>query len=506
MTNKEAVARQSRRKNSRIFQLLSTLALTAVTVIGAGLSSANDTQREQPNIVVFLIDELRVDEIDRQTRQSFVRAPNIDRLADQGVSFSNFYAVSTICSPNRASLLTGQYPPVHGVVDNTDRSRLSHQLPTFASALHDNGYETAFVGKWHMGNDPTPRPGFDYWAAIPGQGRMWNPELWKDNKRQTVNGYVTDVLTDEAVSFLRKPRSKPFLLYLSHKAIHPDVHQNSDSSVDLSSGIRYEAAKRHQGAYQDESIAWPLHVRFAKKSLTGKPVLARALARKHNAENSQQWGSILSLDGQAQTLRDRAEMLLSIDESVGRVVSELRQQGALDNTLIIFTSDNGTNLGDHGLTLERRLPYETVINLPFILYYPPWQTQAEKANNALTLQVDIAPTILEAAGLMPLSSMQGQSFKSLLTQPKTPWRDSFLIEHRPDERPFLWLKDMSFLAVRWKDLKYIHWIQYPEEPELYDLAEDPLEMHNLIDSEKHQWALPVLQKELKKLLLESRRL
>jgi arylsulfatase A-like enzyme len=478
--------------------------VAAVAPLAQGGAARERSSDGLPNIIVFLIDELRYDEVDRKTRQAFVRLPNIDRLAEEGLSFSRFYAASTICSPNRASLLTGQYPVMHGVVDNTDRSLLSHFLPTFPSTLQRHGYDTALVGKWHMGNDPSPRPGFNVWAAIPGQGRMWNPQIWKEDRLQTVEGYVTDVLTDEALAFLRKPRSGPFMLYLAHKAIHPDAQQNADSSVDLKFGMRYEAAARHAGHYQYEPVKLPPSAQSFRKDPEGKPALARALARKRSQDTVGAWGALLELDGQEDTIRRRAEMLLSIDDGVGRILEELTQQDQLDNTLILFTSDNGTNWGEHGLTLERRLPYEEMIHLPMILYYKRWISKGRRDNDSLVLQIDVAPTVLAAAGIAPDAMMQGRSWEPLLDGRATAWRNSFVIEHAPDERPMSWLLDMSYAAVLKRDLKLIHWIRYPNEAELYDLAKDPYEQHNVIRVSTYADRLPELRRELNRLMLESR--
>ncbi|WP_129782022.1 sulfatase-like hydrolase/transferase [Peristeroidobacter soli] len=473
--------------------------------LGITLAHAQ-TSATPPNIIVVLIDELRYDEVDPSARHPFVKLPNIDRLANEGMSFRQFYSVSTICSPNRATLLTGQHPAIHGVIDNTDRSALGRSLLTFPLLLQQSGYETAYVGKWHMGNDPSPRPGFDFWAALPGQGKLWNPEIWKQGRLQQVEGYVTDVLTDEALDFVRRPRKRPFLLYLAHKAIHPDAHQLPDGSVDLSYGMRYEPAARHSGRYRDVPISLPQAAATLSEDLKGKPVLARALDARNQPEIQKTWGELLGLDAQPDTVRRRAEMLLSIDEGLGRVLDELKRQKRLDNTLIIFTSDNGTNWGEHGLTLERRLPYEPVIHLPLIVYYKPWMREGRRVNDNLTLQIDIAPTVLAAAGLPQPPTMQGHSLEPLLTAKTTPWRDSFLIEHAPDERPFSWLLDLSYVAVRQQHLKLIHWLKYPEESELYDLSKDPGEQHNLIKSPDYAPRLPALQAELKRLVLEARSL
>lgn len=484
--------------------LRTALGLIVLFLLHATESAQAQPPAAHPNIIVVLVDELRYDEVDPSARHSFVKLRNIDRLAREGMSFRQFYSVSTICSPNRASLLTGQYPAIHGVTDNSDRSALGRSLLTFPLLLQQEGYETAYVGKWHMGNDPSPRPGFDFWAAIPGQGKLWNPQIWRQGRLQQVEGYVTDVLTDEALAFLRKPRQRPFLLYLAHKAIHPDAHQRGDGSVDLSFGMRYEAAARHVERYRDAPITLPQAAHTLREDLQGKPVLARMLERRNQPETVKTWGELLNLDARPDTIRRRAEMLLSIDEGIGRILSELKQQDRISNTLIIFTSDNGTNWGEHGLTLERRLPYEPVIHLPLIIYYKPWLAEGRSLNDNLTLQIDIAPTVLAVAGIAQPRAMQGRSLEPLLTAVTTDWRDSFLIEHAPDERPFPWLLDMSYVAVRRRNMKFIRWLRYPDESELYDLSKDPGEQRNVIKSPAYAHDLPTLQAELNRLLLDAR--
>ena len=163
----------------------------------------------RPNIIVILVDDLRWDELG-MAGHPYLETPNVDRLAREGAWFSNAFHAVPLCSPNRASILTGQYPSRHGIIDNVARNRVSHRLQTFPQALQREGYETAFLGKWHMGNDPTPRPGFDVWAAIPGQGRTMDPELYEDGRIHTVEGYITDVLTDRAVSFIGRERDGPY--------------------------------------------------------------------------------------------------------------------------------------------------------------------------------------------------------------------------------------------------------------------------------------------------------
>ncbi|MDA8016939.1 MAG: sulfatase-like hydrolase/transferase [Thermoanaerobaculia bacterium] len=192
-----------------------------------------EAHRPRPNIVVVVVDDLRWDEFGAGGHP-YLETPHTDRLAREGAMFLNSFHAVPLCSPNRASLLTGQYPSRHGIIDNVARNLLSHRLETFPLALDAAGYDTAFVGKWHMGNDPTPRPGFDEWAGLPGQGRTHVPFLFEDGELQEVEGYVTDLLTDRAVEFIERERNAPFLLYLAHKAVHPEARQLDDGSVDLS--------------------------------------------------------------------------------------------------------------------------------------------------------------------------------------------------------------------------------------------------------------------------------
>ena len=233
---------QSRREG---FGHAARTTLAAALLLLSGLSA----HAAEPNIIVILVDDLRWDEIG-VAGHPYVETPNIDRLAAGGAYFRNAFTVAPLCSPSRASFLTGQYIHTHGIYDNLNRSIQSHRLETFPNALTDR-YDTAFIGKWHMGNDATARPGFDHWAAMPGQGAAINPEFDIDGERQVVEGYVTDILTNMSTAFIEKDRDEPFLLYLSHKALHPNVTQRDDgsSTAPPSGPPGFVAAERHRGRY-----------------------------------------------------------------------------------------------------------------------------------------------------------------------------------------------------------------------------------------------------------------
>ena len=452
---------------------------------------------ERPNVIVIVVDDLRWDELGI-AGHPYLETPNIDRLAGEGAWLTNAFHAVPLCSPNRASILTGQYPSRHGIIDNVARNRMSHRLETFPQALQRAGYETGFLGKWHMGNDPTPRPGFDYWSAIPGQGRSIDPELYEDGRIHTVEGYLTDVLTDRAVAFIEQERDReqPFFLYIGHKAIHPDAVQLDDGSVDPSGERGYVPAPRHLGRYEERVFRRRPNVASSPDELTDKPALRRALERKYSDEMIEMFGSILDLGTSEETIRRRAEMLLAVDESTGRIVDALDAKGILDETFIIFTSDNGYFYGEHALSVERRMPYEESIRAPFIIRYPALVNAGSQIDE-LVVSVDIAPTVLDVAGAPIGDHIQGRSLVPLLRGTAQDWRQSVFIEFYTYENPFPWLLDMDYRAIRTSRYKYIHWMQHPDENELYDLERDPYEMQNLMDDPRIAGVVSDLRAEMR---------
>jgi N-acetylglucosamine-6-sulfatase len=432
-----------------------------------------------------------------------LQTPNIDALASDGVFFTNAFHSVPLCSPNRATILTGQYPSRHGIIDNVARNRMSHRLVTFPQTLQDQGYRTAYLGKWHMGNDPTPRPGFHRWVAIPGQGRTMNPELFEDGRIHEVPGYITDVLTDRAIEFIQLDGRGPFFIYIGHKAIHPDAVQLDDGSVDLSVPRGYVPAPRHRGLYEEMDFPRRPNNITSLGELEDKPALRHALSVKNSQEMVDEFGEDeLDPGSSDETIRRRAEMLLAVDESVGRIVEALEAEGILDDTFILFTSDNGFFYGEHGLSLERRMPYEESIRTPLIIRHPR-TAEAGLEVEALVASVDIAPTVLEVAGAPVGDHIQGQSFLPALMGSTHGARSSVFVEFFTYENPFPWLLDMDYRAIRTSRYKYIHWMQYPEWGELYDLQEDPFETRNLVDDPAMADVLEELREELREAALHA---
>jgi len=481
--------------------LIAGLATAGPGSVPSALEGESRSAQGRPNVVVVVVDDLRWDEFGA-AGHPYLQTPNIDRLAREGAMFTSSFHAVPLCSPNRASILTGQYPSRHGIIDNVARNLASHALKTFPMTLQEEGYDTAFFGKWHMGNDPTPRPGFRTWAAIPGQGRTTDPELFENGRIHVVEGYVTDVLTDRAVEFIERDRDQPFFLYLAHKAVHPTIQQLDDGSTDESTSFGFMPAPRHRGLYEDRVLPPRGNEIATLADLVGKPTIQQALMAKLGIAAGRDLATVPAPGADQETIRRRAEMLLAVDEGLGRIIEALERQGILDQTMVMFTSENGYFYGEHGLTSERRMPYEEAIRNPLIIRYPPEATAASRPEG-LTLTVDIAPTVLQIAGAPIGDHIAGESLVPLLRGNSHAWRQSALIEFFTYENPFQHLVDMDYRAVRTSRYKYIHWIKFPDQDELYDLETDPYELVNVVEEPGMQGLRAELRAELGRLQLQA---
>ncbi len=462
--------------------LPAALSLTACTPSGG----AGPNPRP-PNVVVVLVDDLRWDDLGIEGHP-FVETPAIDQLARDGVRFRNAFATTPLCSPSRAAILTGQYVHTNGIIDNTARDSASHLLPTFARPLAGAGYQTGFFGKWHMGNDDTPRPGFTRWVAMKGQGEATDPKFNVDGTRIEEKGYVTDLLTDRVVTFMEQSRGKPFLVFLAHKALHPNVVQRNDGSMApvTGQGAGFVPAERHRGRYATAVVP--------RRPNAGPPVVRKpALLRRLDGVPPLGPGT-----GTPDTdIRGRLEMLLGVDESLARIVQTLKAMGEYNRTAIILTSDHGYFYGEHHLNDERRLAYEETARIPLIVRYPPIAV-AGATPTQMVQTIDLAPTILELARVADTVPRHGSSLVPLLRGTSVPWRTSVLIEYYSDA-VFPRIKNMGYQAVRTERYTYIHYLELPGMDELYDLASDPFEMDNLIGSDQGRAVLPSVAAELARL-------
>jgi N-acetylglucosamine-6-sulfatase len=468
--------------------LLVATALILSFGLDASLCGAENAAR--PNIVIVLVDDLRWDELGCAGHPT-ARTPNIDRIALEGARFRNAFCTTPLCSPVRACLLTGLHTHHHGILDNTNRSAQSHQLKTFPQALQASGYHTAYVGKWHMGNDDTARPGFDHWVSMKGQGTSFDPVLNVNATRKQFSGHTTDVLNEQAVEFLRQPREQPFCLYIAHKALHPELTQRDDGSITDPNAAKFLPADRHRKLYSMTAIPRRLNVTdlpddkpALSRHVDGVPPLSRSTGTSDD------------------TVRDRLRMLAAVDDGVGLLLAQLERSNEIDNTVFVFTSDHGYWYGEHGLSVERRLAYEEGIRIPLFIRYPKMISSGLLVDE-FALSIDIAPTMLDLAGVSAVSKMDGHSLAPLLHgEHPQDWRPSFLIQYNTDT-VFPRVHKMGYRAIRTKRWKYIRYTDLDGMDELYDLVNDPYEMQNIIQSSASKEVLENLRSELTDLLNEN---
>ena len=484
-------ANPSRQASTSILRLVATLAASAMlATIGCGEIPPRAAERP-PNVVFVLVDDLRWDDL-AVAGHPFAQTPAIDQLAREGARFLNAFATTPLCSPSRAAILTGQCAHTNGIIDNTARDSASHRLGTFAIPLAQAGYETGFFGKWHMGNDDTRRPGWTHWVAMKGQGEAINPQLNVDGARTEAPGYVTDVLTEYVLRFMQRSRGKPFMVFLAHKALHPNVAQRDDGSVAQlqNQGAGFVPSDRHRGRFAQAVVPRRPN---ATTPVQRKPALQRAISGLPPVSPA--------TGTPDKDVRDRQEMLLGVDESLLRIRQALADMGELDNTVFILTSDHGYFYGEHGLNEERRLAYEETARIPLIIRYPHL-AGAGSTPAQLVQVIDLAPTILALTGTADTVPRQGTSLVPLLGDSTPSWRRSVLLEYYSD-RVFPRMLNMAYQAVRTERHKYIDYLELPDMDELYDLESDPFELDNLIGTPAGDRLLPTLRAELTRLQQES---
>lgn len=452
----------------------------------AAIVEAQEARR--PNIVFILMDDLRFDELGC-VGHPFAKTPNIDRIAKEGAIFKNAFATTPLCSPSRACFFSGQYAHANGIRDNVDRGPQSHAMVTWPRRLHDAGYETAFVGKWHMGVDASPRPGFDRWVCVPGQGKYNDPDLNVDGTLVQAHGYVTDVFNEYAAKFLQAFREKPFCLCVSHKCVHPDTEQRADGTLSDPNAANFVPAERHKAMYANDT---PPRRPNAFVVPRGKPALERKI------EGVPPLSRETATDDE--TIRKRWRMLMAAEDGVGQILKVLTQTGQLDNTMIVFTSDHGYFYGEHCLSVERRLAYEETIRIPLIVRYPPL-IRAGSQFDPFVLSIDLAPTLLELGGEKAPANLHGRSLLPLVRGEAYEARTSFLVELFSDT-VFPRVKNMGYRAVRTAQWKYIHYVDLDGCDELYDLQVDPYELVNRVGDASVAGKLRELKAELSRLVGE----
>jgi len=431
------------------------------------------------NIIFVLVDDLRFDGMGFLQPKGLLHTPNIDAMAAQGTYFPNGVTTSSLCSPARASILTGMTARNHGVVDNNNSSE--EGLTFFPAYLQQVGYQTAFFGKWHMGNDTdAPRPGFNKWVSFKGQGHYFpqtdlppaaiaagkSNMLNVDGKEVVQKGYITDELTDYAMNWLTKERDpkKPFFLYLSHKAVHSDPLP----------------PPRYVHQYDKTQFTLPASWANTPENYKGKP---RWVYDQRNT-----WHGIDFFYNSDMKMTEYLKYyygtLSGVDDSLGRIMAYLKANHLEKDTLVVFTSDNGFMVGDHGL-IDKRAAYEASQRVPLVMW-EPGTVPAGVTNPGRVRGLDFAPTFLNVAGVKTMpQQFEGQNAWGLINGSTKPadWKPSDFIYEYYWEWSFP--ETPTTFAITRGNIKYIQYHGIYDRDELYDIAADPTEMHNLADDPSH---------------------
>ena len=438
------------------------IAATALIMTVATDARAQTTRTAPRNVVFILSDDHRYDLMSfMKTAPSFLKTPNLDRMAKQGAHVRNAFVTTSLCSPSRASILTGQYAHRHGVVDNT--SPIPAGTVFFPEYLQQAGYRTGYIGKWHMGEDAEsdmPRKGFDHWVSFRGQGTYFDPLLNVNGERRQLKGYTTDIITDQAVDWLKKQSEsrdrKPFFLYLAHKATHAE----------------FQPAPRHRGRYSAETVPKPASMANTEQNYQGKPAWVRAQRGSWHGVDYMYHGA-MEFD---QFYRAYTETLLALDEGVGRVLDYLDSSGLSKNTIVVYMSDNGFVLGEHGL-IDKRHAYEESIRVP-MLVYAPGMVAPGTTIETMVRNIDIAPTLLELTGATSRHTMDGRSVLPAIRGQSMASGGEMLYEYYWE---YAFPHTPTTFALRGDRYKYIYYHGLWDTNELYDLRTDPAERVNLIN-------------------------
>ena len=483
-------------------------AACALPLAAAGLSACSDAvEQERPNIIFIMTDDHTTQAMSCYGG-NLIETPNMDRIADEGMRFDNCYATNALSGPSRACILTGKFSHRNGFTDNA--STFDGSQLTFPKVMRENGYATGVVGKWHLISKPQ---GFDHWSILLGQneqGNYYKPVFYENGTVVKEDGYVTDVITDKAIEFIDDVHDeKPFMLMLHHKAPHRNwmpaprhlgifndtVFPEPETLFDDYEG-RGEAARS-----QDMNIENTLDDEWDLKLLTREEILA-GNNRLHDVytrmpeEVQHKWESVYApriaeyrsgkLQGDElvrwkyqQYMRDYLATAMSVDESIGRVMEYLEEIGELDNTVIVYTSDQGFFLGEHGW-FDKRFMYEECLRMPFVIRYPK-MIKAGSTSKAICMNVDFGPTFLDLAGIEVPSEMQGRSFRKVLEKKgRIPagWREAAYYHYYeyPAEHSV-----KRHYGIRTSDCKLIHFYNDIDQWEMYDMKADPQEMRNVYD-------------------------
>jgi arylsulfatase A-like enzyme len=482
------------------------LASLALPVFGCGHPGLGKAKR--PNIVFIMADDHASQAIGCYGSR-LNRTPGIDRIAREGVRFDNCFCTNGICAPSRAVILTGKHSHLNGVRDNA--VAFDGSQTTFPKLLRAAGYETALLGKWHLKSDPT---GFDHWTILPGQGDYYNPDLIEMGTKTRQRGYVTDILTDRAAAFLeaRSGGTKPFLLMLHHKAPHRNwqpaerhLHLYDHAEFPEPPTLFDDYATRSRAAFEQEMTIRD-HMTLDSDLKLGPPparldeaqreAWEKAYGPKREAfERAAPEGEALVRWKYRRYLQDYLGSIAAVDESVGRLLEVLDATGLAEDTLVVYTSDQGFFLGEHGW-FDKRFMYEEALRMPLVMRFPG-RVKPASVNEDMVSNLDFAPTFLDVAGLGKPGEMQGRSFRPLLLGRRVAgWPGSVYYHYY--EYPAVHMAKRHY-GVRTSRTKLIHFYDDIDAWELYDLEKDPQELVNVFDDPAYASVRRGLERELARL-------
>ena len=462
-----------------------------------------------PNIIYIMSDDHAAHALSCYN-SAVNQTPNLDRIANEGIRFDKCFVTNSICTPSRATILTGKYSHINGVVVF---NRFDGSQPTVAKYLQAAGYHTGMIGKWHLGSEPT---GFDEWTILPGQGVYFDPAFWDKNGRKVVKGYATDIITDMGIDFLKnRPKDKPFFLMLHHKAPHrPWDPDEKHKAMFAGKVIPEPATLRDDYSTRTDAIRESLQKVFqdlTRRDLKLTPPEDMPTGERQKWLNTKPKMVEIVVDGQKKTLvgeelnkwkyqrymQDYLACIQSMDDNVGRLLDWVDQNGLRENTVVIYTSDQGFFLGDHGL-YDKRFMYEASLHMPFIVRWPG-VTKAGSATSSMILNADFAPTFLEIAGQPVPADMQGRSLVPLL-KGRTPadWRTSMYYRYYHDPGDH---NTRAHYGVRTDTHKLIYFWK-KDQWEMYDLVKDPDELNNLYNDPAQQEMVAKLKQEMYRLKKE----
>lgn len=499
--------------------------LTGLAAVALPACVQKDKQKEpekRMNILYIMCDDHSFQTISAYD-QRFIQTPHIDRLAKEGVRFTNSFVANSLSGPSRACLLTGKHSHKNGFTDNTKRFDGSQQ--TFPKLLQQAGYQTAVVGKWHLTSEPT---GFDYWNILIGQGDYYNPYFIDNGEKKQIEGYATNITTDLALDWLDKKRDKdkPFCLLLHHKAPHRtwmpdtcdlDLYNDVTYPVPETFYDKYEgrvaASQQEMSIIEDMDLVYDLKMADKENEIhttTGLEKSGRNLYNRMTPAQKAAWDrhydpiikefKAKKLSGKAlaewkyqQYMHDYMRVIHSVDRNVGRVLDYLEANGLLDNTLIVYTSDQGFYMGEHGW-FDKRFMYEESFRTPMLVRFPG----GKKGDIPEMVQnIDHAATFLQLAGAPVPEDIQGDSYLPLLKGEKpADWRNSLYYHfyEYPAEHAV-----KRHYGVRTDRYKLIHFYNDIDVWELYDLQNDPQELHNIYNEPGNEALIDSLKTELRKL-------